>query len=96
VNDNYSSLQVCAVAHVSYRQLDYWTREGLLPEHADPMPGSGRQRRYSRKDMDRVLAIALLVGAGFSLDSVRAFLGEPDAVTRRAKEALATAAILVG
>ena len=45
----YRGPQVCALAGITYRQLDYWCRVGLLrPER--PARGSGSQRGFSTRE----------------------------------------------
>lgn len=56
---SYSTREVADAADVSYRQLDYWCRLGLIsPEFADAR-GSGSRRRFSLHDMAivRVLGV---------------------------------------
>ena len=58
-----SSLEVCALANCTYRQLDYWTRQRWIT--ATPQtPGSGKERRYTRKEAKRVALMAQIVDAG--------------------------------
>jgi len=58
-----TSLEVCALADITYRQLDYWTRQRWVT--ATPQaPGSGKERRYTRKEAKRVALMAKLVDAG--------------------------------
>lgn len=44
-----SSTQVCDATKITYRQLDYWLTNGVIPrDHVDlPDPGSGRHRNWS-------------------------------------------------
>jgi hypothetical protein len=52
----YTSSEVCALAGITYRQLDYWDRTGfLLPQVA--AAGSGTQRLFSRAEV-QVAAVA--------------------------------------
>ncbi|MET0830789.1 MAG: MerR family transcriptional regulator, partial [Acidimicrobiia bacterium] len=39
--------QVCAAVGISYRQLDYWARTGLIRPSIQGAQGSGSQRLYS-------------------------------------------------
>lgn len=55
----YSTRQVCDAAGVSYRQLDYWCRLGLIRPALADATGSGSRRRFSGHD----LAIVRVVGA---------------------------------
>jgi DNA-binding transcriptional MerR regulator len=43
---------------LTYRQLDYWTRLGLLYPDNGPTPGSGHSRQWS----DTELAVARRIG----------------------------------
>jgi hypothetical protein len=62
-NQRLTSGQVCAMAHVTYRQLYHWTRLGLVL--ATPIaPGSGYKRTYSQSEAKRVVLMAQMVEAG--------------------------------
>ena len=63
--------QVCALAGISYRQLDYWARTGLLRPSLAEAKGSGTKRRYSYRDVLEVKVIKQLLDAGVSLQSAR-------------------------
>jgi hypothetical protein len=39
--------EICRAADITYRQLDYWARTGVLEPVIAPARGSGTQRRYS-------------------------------------------------
>lgn len=52
-----SSTDACRVAGISYRQLDYWVRNGILQPTVDA-DGPGTQRRWS----DRDVAVAGVLG----------------------------------
>lgn len=45
-----SSVEACYLADVSYRQIDYWTRLGLV-EPTRPATGSGSRRRWTLADV---------------------------------------------
>lgn len=49
----YSSRQICRLAGVSYRQLDYWCRTGLIPG-MEGSPGSGSRRIWDEDQLNRV------------------------------------------
>lgn len=66
-----SSQQVAALAHVSYRQVDYWIRSRLLPEPMVPADGKGTERRFSFLDLLRVRVVARLRHEGVSLQAIR-------------------------
>lgn len=67
----YIATQVCALADVTYRQLDYWDRTGLVSPSATPASGTGSQREYTRDDVVRVLTVRALLDAGHSLAAIR-------------------------
>jgi hypothetical protein len=51
---------------VTYRQLDYWTRHGLLSSDP-PTPGSGTARRWSETEVEVAARLVRLLAAGLSL-----------------------------
>lgn len=63
--------QVCAIAGITYRQLDYWARTDLLQPSISEARGSGTQRRYSYRDLLELKVIKRLLDAGLSLQSAR-------------------------
>ncbi|MHB1487954.1 MAG: MerR family transcriptional regulator [Acidimicrobiales bacterium] len=63
--------QVCAIVGITYRQLDYWARTGLLKPSVSAAQGSGSQRRYSYRDLIELKVIKQLLDAGVSLQSAR-------------------------
>jgi len=63
--------QVCSVVGITYRQLDYWARTGLLRPSISEARGSGTQRRYSYRDLLELKVIKRLLDAGVSLQSAR-------------------------
>src|SRR3974377_1865027 len=56
--------QVCAVVGITYRQLDYWARTGLLRPSIADATGSGSKRRYSYGDVLELKVIKRLLAAG--------------------------------
>ncbi|HMC43139.1 MAG TPA: MerR family transcriptional regulator, partial [Acidimicrobiales bacterium] len=63
--------QVCSIVGITYRQLDYWARTGLLRPSISEAHGSGTQRRYSYRDLLELKVIKRLLDAGVSLQSAR-------------------------
>ena len=63
--------QVCAVIGITYRQLDYWARSGLLVPSLVNAKGSGSQRLYSYRDLLELKVIKQLLDGGISLRSAR-------------------------
>lgn len=66
----YSSVEACAAAGITFRQLDYWDRTRLVVPTL-PARGSGSHRRYSYGDVLALAVIAELLRAGLSLQAVR-------------------------
>lgn len=67
----YRGPQVCQIVGITYRQLDYWARTGLLVPSITEAKGSGTQRRYSYRDLLELKVIKQLLDAGLSLTSAR-------------------------
>lgn len=61
----------CQAAGITYRQLDYWARTGLLQPSVRAARGSGSQRLYSFKDILVLKVVKKLLDAGVSLQQVR-------------------------
>jgi DNA-binding transcriptional MerR regulator len=62
---------VCNLVGITYRQLDYWARTGLLKPSIQSAAGSGSQRRYSFTDVVQLKVIKRLLDAGMSLKKIR-------------------------
>lgn len=62
----------CSVVGITYRQLDYWARTGLVNPEIRAARGSGSQRLYSFQDILILKVIKRLIDAGISLQQVRA------------------------
>ncbi|MGI8775432.1 MAG: MerR family transcriptional regulator [Actinomycetota bacterium] len=67
----YRGPQTCKIVGISYRQLDYWTRTGLVAPSLQAAQGSGTQRLYSFNDLLQLKVIKSLTDAGASLQKVR-------------------------
>ncbi len=67
----YGGRQACELVGITYRQLDYWARTGLLRPSLADAAGSGSRRRYSYHDLLELKVIKQLLDAGFSLRSTR-------------------------
>ncbi|MEA4945653.1 MAG: MerR family transcriptional regulator [Propionicimonas sp.] len=61
----------CRAADITYRQLDYWARTGLVVPEIRPAGGSGTQRLYSFRDILILKVIKRLLDAGVSLPQIR-------------------------
>lgn len=62
---------VCKITGVTYRQLDYWTRSGLISASVNPAQGHGSTRLYSFRDLLEVKIIIKLLDVGLGLQKVR-------------------------
>lgn len=70
-DSGYRAPQVCNLVGITYRQLDYWARTGLLRPSIQSAHGSGSQRRYSFTDVVQLKVIKRLLDAGMSLKKIR-------------------------
>jgi DNA-binding transcriptional MerR regulator len=66
---------VIALARITYRQLDYWARTGLVTPSVRAADGSGTQRLYSFTDIVELRIIKRLLDAGVSLSKIRKAIG---------------------
>ncbi len=71
VEEGFRGAQVCALVGITYRQLDYWARTGLLRPSITDATGSGSQRRYSYRDVLELKVIKRLLDAGLKLQQAR-------------------------
>lgn len=69
--EGFSGPQVCAIVGLTYRQLDYWARTGMLTPSLAVAKGSGSKRRYSYRDVVELKVIKQLLDAGLSLQAAR-------------------------
>jgi DNA-binding transcriptional MerR regulator len=67
----YRAPQVCGLVGITYRQLDYWARTGLIKPSIQSAQGSGTQRRYSFSDIVQLKVVKRLLDAGMSLKKIR-------------------------
>jgi len=70
-NAGFRGPNTCKIVGITYRQLDYWTRTGLVEPTLQPAKGSGTQRLYSFNDLLQLKVIKSLTDAGASLQKVR-------------------------
>ena|ERR1700712_2833102 len=59
-------------ADITYRQLDYWARTGLVVPSVRAAKGSGSQRLYSFRDILVLKMTKRLLNLGMSLQNIRA------------------------
>ncbi|MCL1922305.1 MAG: MerR family transcriptional regulator [Propionibacteriaceae bacterium] len=61
----------CSAVGITYRQLDYWARTGLVIPEIRIAEGSGTQRLYSFRDLLFLKVIKRLIDTGISLQQIR-------------------------
>ena len=59
------------VAGITYRQLDYWARTGLVVPSIRDASGSGSQRLYSFRDILLLRVVKRFLDVGISLQQIR-------------------------
>ena len=67
----YRGPTACNVAGITYRQLDYWARTGLVEPTVREASGSGTQRLYSFRDILVLKVVKKLLDVGISLQNIR-------------------------
>ncbi|WP_431954479.1 MerR family transcriptional regulator [Actinacidiphila sp. bgisy167] len=67
----YRGPTACAATGITYRQLDYWARTGLVEPSIRPAYGSGTQRLYSFRDVVVLKIVKRLLDTGVSLQNIR-------------------------
>ncbi|MGH2674140.1 MAG: MerR family transcriptional regulator [Actinomycetota bacterium] len=70
-DDGYRAPDVAKIVGISYRQLDYWARTGLVTPSVRDAGGSGTQREYSFQDIVLLRAIKNLLDTGVNLQRIR-------------------------
>ncbi len=67
----YRGPAVCRAVGITYRQLDYWDRTGLIEPSIRSAKGSGSQRLYSFRDILVIKVVKRLLDTGVSLPQIR-------------------------
>jgi len=67
----YRGPTACAAAGITYRQLDYWARTGLVEPSIRGAHGSGTQRLYGFRDILVLKVVKRLLDTGVSLQNIR-------------------------
>jgi DNA-binding transcriptional MerR regulator len=70
-DEGYRGPVACTAAGITYRQLDYWARTGLIEPTIRNASGSGTQRLYSFRDVLVLKVIKRLLDTGVSLQQIR-------------------------
>ncbi|KAB1660088.1 MerR family transcriptional regulator [Pseudoclavibacter chungangensis] len=68
----YRGAVAARAAGITYRQLDYWARTGLVEPTVRGASGSGSQRLYSFRDVLVLKLVKRLLETGISLQQIRA------------------------
>ena len=68
----YRGPTACSAAGITYRQLDYWARTGLVEPSVRAAHGSGSQRLYGFRDILVLKVVKRLLDTGISLQQIRA------------------------
>ena len=71
VDAGYRGVTACAAAGITYRQLDYWARTGLVEPTVRGASGSGSQRLYGFRDILVLKIVKRLLDTGVSLQQIR-------------------------
>ena len=71
----YRGPTACSAAGLTYRQLDYWARTGLVEPSIRSAAGSGSQRLYSFRDILVLKVVKRLLDTGVSLQNIRTAVG---------------------
>lgn len=82
--EGFGSPETCRLTKISYRQLDYWARTGLLVPSLTPDGmgvGSGHKRRYSARDVAILRLIKEMLDAGINLQMVRTLAEDLQRIT---------------
>lgn len=67
----YRGPTACKAAGITYRQLDYWARTGLVEPSVRTASGSGTQRLYGFRDILALKVVKRLLDTGVSLQQIR-------------------------
>ena len=71
VEPGYRGPEASATVGITYRQLDYWARTGLVEPSIKAAEGSGSQRLYSFRDLLMLRVVKRLLDAGITLQQIR-------------------------
>lgn len=69
--DGFSADATLRVVGITYRQLDYWDKTGLIRPSIQRAKGKGSRRIYSFGDLVELRVVGRLLSAGVPLPSVR-------------------------
>ena len=72
----YRGPTACRAAGITYRQLDYWARTGLVEPSVRGATGSGTQRLYGFRDILVLKVVKRLLDTGVSLQQIRVAISQ--------------------
>jgi DNA-binding transcriptional MerR regulator len=75
IEQGYRVPEVTKIVGISYRQLDYWARTGLVRPSVQDARGSGSQRLYSFQDLAMLNLIKRMLDSGVNLQQIRNAMG---------------------
>lgn len=67
----YRGMTAATAIGITYRQLDYWARTGLVEPSVRTASGSGTQRLYGFRDILALKVVKRLLDTGVSLQQIR-------------------------
>jgi DNA-binding transcriptional MerR regulator len=70
-HEGFTGSVACTLVGITYRQLDYWDRTGLVSPSVHPAVGSGSRRSYGFDDLVELRIVKRLLDAGVSLGHIR-------------------------
>ena len=70
-NVGYRGTSAATACGITYRQLDYWDRTGLVQPSVRGAHGSGSQRLYAFRDILVLKLVKRLLDTGVSLQQIR-------------------------
>lgn len=82
---SFTTVQLCQMTGLTFRQLDYWARTGVLRPSFASAGGSGTKRLYTAADIRKALILSRLLDVGVSLQRARkatSLLSDDDADLR--------------
>ena len=77
LEQQYRASEVCRLAGITYRQRDYWARNGSLKPSIRDSGGSGTSRLYSSDDVKKAQVLAELLNLGIRHRDVAHLLADP-------------------
>lgn len=66
--DTIDSKELVMLTGATYRQIDYWCRQGIIFPVGEGTPGSGNRRQFDKSLIDRI-KLVVKISAAFSRDN---------------------------